>query len=103
MIDSGVGLHSPQRPYTASFEDQRGLCQWLANPAHCECTENMSVRYDQDVAAGGICLLETWAVVFLFDLSDQRVETADNVIGRSGRKHTRKILAHMHNLFPRNS
>lgn len=43
----GVGL--PQRPDTTSFKYERGFSQRLPNPAHRKGSQDMTMRYDQNI------------------------------------------------------
>jgi hypothetical protein len=73
--------NSPQSTHTTGFQNQRGLIQWLASPAHGKCAEDVAVRNNQDVPLRLVGMLEAGAVIFLLDLGDQGIKTADDIFG----------------------
>lgn len=70
---------SPQSAHATGFQDQRGLIQWLASPAHGECAEDVPMRNNQDITFWLVRVLEAGTVVFLLDLGDQGIKTADDI------------------------
>jgi hypothetical protein len=72
---------SPQSTHTTSLQNQRGLIQWLASPAHGECAEDVPMRNNQDVPFLLVWVVKAGTVIFLLDLGDQGVETADDIFG----------------------
>lgn len=45
----------------------------------------MTMRNDKDIALGLIRVLEAGTLVFVFDLIDQSIEAANDILGGSGR------------------
>lgn len=92
FIRNDKNRDSPQRPHTASLQNQRGLSQWLAYPAHRKCAEDMSVRNDEHIALRAIRVLEAGAVIFFLDIGNQCVETTDDVFGGSGETRYEQLI-----------
>lgn len=46
----------------------------------------MAVRNDKDITLGFIRVLEAGTLVFVFDLIDQSIEAANDILGGSGRR-----------------
>lgn len=74
----------PQCTDTSGFENQRRLGQRLPGPSHGKSTEDMAVRDEKHISSLVVGVFETGTVVFVSDIGDESVETANDVFGGSG-------------------
>lgn len=75
----------PQSSHPSGFQQQRLARQWPFNPSHCESSQDMSMRHDQNVTTRMDSTFQVFhrgSMISGLDFTDQSIEALCNLFGR---------------------